>query len=118
MAYLTFPQASRIKKKLHFNYVIQYKKKISSKNLLLYYVTNQDAERKFAFSVSKKVSKRAVDRSKIRRQLKEVFRLNQHSINKRYDMLIIAKQSILNTTFKTLEDEIKELVDRIGLWIH
>lgn len=118
MAYLTFPQSSRLKKKIDFSYLIHNKKKISGKNVLLYYVKIQDSGQKFAFSVSKKVDKKAVVRNKIRRQLKEIIRLNQHSINKRYDMLLIAKNTILDTDFKQLESEVKELMDRVGLWIH
>tara|TARA_Y200000002_G_scaffold373982_1_gene373986 strand:+ start:227 stop:583 length:357 start_codon:yes stop_codon:yes gene_type:complete len=118
VAYLTFPQSSRIKKKLHFSYLIQNKKKISRKYLLIYYVERQASEQSFAFSVSKKVNKKAVIRNKIRRQLKEIIRVNQYSINKRYDMLLIAKQTILNADFSEVETEIKELLDRIGLWIH
>lgn len=117
MANLEFPQSKRLKLKRHFDYLIENKKKISSQNFLIYYTECLEPERKIAFSVSKKISKFAYVRNKIRRQLKEVFRVNQHYINKRYDMLIIAKQTVINASFKDKENDLKELLDRIGLWI-
>lgn len=117
MANLDFPQSDRLKKKLHFNYLLENKKKISGDNFLIYYTECLAPERKIAFSVSKKISKKAFERNKVRRQLKEIFRINQHFINKRYDMLIIAKQTILTTSFQNIERDLKELMDKIGLWI-
>lgn len=117
MANLDFPQSNRLKKKLHFDYLIENKKKISTDYFLLFYTDCKENERKVAFSVGKKVSKKAVERNTLRRRLKEVFRINQHNINKRYDMLIIAKPEMLKCSFDQLNKDLEEVMDKIGLWI-
>jgi ribonuclease P protein component len=56
--------------------------------------------------VSKKIDKRAVIRNKIRRRVKEVFRLNENFQN-HFDTQIIVKRNIINIKFNDLKKEIK-----------
>ena len=52
--------------------------------------------------VSKKVSKKAVVRNKIKRRLREIFRLNQNSLDS-FDIVIIAKQNAAECEYADLE---------------
>ena len=52
--------------------------------------------------VSKKVSKKAVERNKLKRRLREIFRLNQNSLDS-FDIVIIAKQNAADCTYTDLE---------------
>lgn len=58
---------------------------------------------RFGFVVSTKISGKATERNRIRRQLKEAFRFFLSQINEGLDVVILVKKSILNKSF----DEIK-----------
>jgi len=64
---------------------------------------------RFAFIVGFKVSRKAVIRNKIKRNLREVVRKNLSQIKSGLDFLIIAKPSIINKNSKEIETEMKKL---------
>ncbi|MBN1298890.1 MAG: ribonuclease P protein component [Actinobacteria bacterium] len=60
---------------------------------------------RLGYVVSKKIGK-AVERNKLKRQIKEIFR-NLQKINKdSFNILIIAKKPIMNLGFNSLKDQI------------
>lgn len=65
----------------------------------------QDSLKKFGFIISKKISKRAVDRNKIKRLLSEVVRKNLDNFDEGIRGIFLAKKEILG---KSLEDLGKE----------
>jgi len=72
---------------------------------------------RFGVTVSRKVDKRAVIRNKIRRRVKEVFRLNQHKIKGPIDIVIIARTNALKCTLKEAEKEILSALRQHGFLI-
>ena len=67
---------------------------------------NKLANSRFGFIVSAKISKKAVDRNKIKRQLRQVIRDSIKEIKPGYDVVIITQPAIINKEYK----EIKNLV--------
>lgn len=67
-------------------------------------------EAKIGFIVSKKISKRAVDRNKIRRTMSELVR---HEIKNKEGLkgVFLAKQSILKAKRIDLEKEVKRILN-------
>ena len=63
-------------------------------------------ERKFGFIVSKKISKRAVDRNRIRRLLAESVRINMDKIDINIWGVFLAKKSLLGKKFREVEEEL------------
>lgn len=59
-------------------------------------------------TVSKKRAKRAVDRNRIKRQIRETFRLKQPKIPA-FDIVIIAKQGIVEQDNAALRDTLNYL---------
>lgn len=59
--------------------------------------------------VGTKISKRAVRRNKIKRLLREVFRLKINSIKPGFDIVVIPNIAVLEKKFK----EIQQAVDRV-----
>lgn len=70
-------------------------------------------EKRFGFIVSKKVSKRAVDRNKIRRLLAEGARENMGEIKEGVFGIFLAKKTLLGKKFGEVEKEIKEVFKKI-----
>lgn len=59
--------------------------------------------------------KLAAQRNKLRRYLKEMFRLNKHIFKKGYDIIAIPKRGCVNLTFSELRDDFIETVKKAGI---
>ncbi|MBI3290109.1 ribonuclease P protein component [Candidatus Microgenomates bacterium] len=69
------PKENRLNKKADFNLVSKKGQIVQSKNFgLAYLVTGASTPPKFGFIVSNKISKRAVDRNRIKRILRQIIR--------------------------------------------
>lgn len=69
-----------------------------------------------AVVVSKKVSKSAVKRNRIRRRIYEIIRLNQTNIGKPYEFIIsVYSDQLLDWPSARLETEITKLLARAGI---
>ena len=69
-----------------------------------------------AFVTSKKIGK-SVYRNKIKRRIKEIYRLNQFNVNPSYDYIFIAKPYIIGSTYKEVEQEMVYLFKKRQLWL-
>jgi ribonuclease P protein component len=69
----------------------------------------EDEEKKFGFIISKKVSKKAVDRNKIKRRIAEVIRKNLEKFEPGIRIIFLAKKETLNKKIEEIENEIKKL---------
>ncbi len=86
-------------------------KVIKKNNFILIYKKNNLEFPRFAFIASKKFSKRAVDRNRAKRLLKEAVRKRLDKLSKfHYDFIFIAKKNILG---KKLNDVLNEIDDII-----
>jgi ribonuclease P protein component len=74
---------------------------------------------KIAFTVGLKVSKSAVKRNKIKRQTREIVRLllKAGKIKKGFMMVVVAKPDILNKDYFEIEQAIKKIFKKAGLFI-
>jgi ribonuclease P protein component len=105
----------RIKKSSNFRYVYSRGKSVSDRNLVLYIAKNGKSINKVGLSVSKKIGK-SVTRNRIRRLIKEAYRLNKNSFKKGYDLVFIARISSAKASFFDIEKSIKYLMSRSGLF--
>lgn len=71
-------------------------------------LVKDDDEKKFAFIISKKISKRAVDRNKIKRYLSQILKNNLEIIKNGTRGLFLVKKDILNKKIEEIEREIKK----------
>ncbi len=81
----TFPKKERICSKKTFDYLFTHGQKMKHGPLRCIYIFNPPDELiespvSVAFSVPKRLLKRAVDRNYIKRRLREGFRLHKHSL--------------------------------------
>lgn len=80
--------------------------------LILFMRRNKEQEKRFGFSVSKKVGK-AVVRNRVKRLLKEACRRNVNSFPDGCDYIIIAKKEVLEENFHTISQKILKLLQKI-----
>jgi len=67
---------------------------------------------KFGFIISKKISKRAVDRNRIKRKICEVLKNKINEFNPGMRIIFLAKKSLLEAKQDELEREIDKLISK------
>ena len=77
-------------------------KKYWNRNLILYVRKNGLKYSRVGFSITKKVGNSVV-RNKIRRRMKEIYRLNFDNIKVGYDIIFIPKKNTVDINYKDLE---------------
>ena len=108
-----FPKKNRLTKNKEFDHV--FKKGRSSYNGIIGLKTaSNDLDiNRFGIIVSKKASKKAVERNKIKRQIRAIIR--SKSLKKGYDCLVIALPKIESLSHEEIEKSIINNLTRLRL---
>jgi len=83
---------NRLRKKQEFEEVYKKGKSFSFENITLRFVKNKLECSRIGFVVSGKFSKKAVERNKIKRQLRAILRKNIQLLDSGLDIVIIPKK--------------------------
>ena len=102
------PKKEILRGRGNFDYIFKKGKSISSDHTIILYIESQ--EKKAGFVVSKKV-KKAVQRNRFKRLLREIYRLNKFLFPDKYYYVLLAKGTSDN--FHILKDEILALIKKI-----
>ena len=82
--------------------------------------SNKDEPARFAVVISAKVSKKATQRNRKKRQMREILRLSSPSFAKGFLFLVIMKDKCLEAKYRDLEEEFlvigKRILRRIIGW--
>ena len=70
---------------------------------------------KFGIVISSKISKKAVVRNKIRRQIREVLRENLINIKTGQKVMIVVKNTALDKDFKEIRQDLENLLKKSNL---
>ncbi len=79
-------------------------------------ISNELDHNRFGILVGIKVSKKAVERNKIKRQIREIVRLELNKLKHGYDCVIMALSPILDKQYKDIEKSIKNHFVRLKLY--
>lgn len=109
-----FSRRQRLKKVSDFNRVYSEGRRIASWSLILIFGASPVEVTRLGISVSKKIGK-AVVRNRVKRLLREAFRLNKHKLKKGYDILLVARKGVESLKFQEVEAQVLELFRRGGL---
>ena len=75
----------------------------------------EDADLRLGVVVSRRTFRRAVDRNRAKRLLREAFRLNRGRLQGRVDVVLVGRQAILSETFGTIENDLMRLASKARL---
>jgi ribonuclease P protein component len=100
----------RLKKDIDF--VFRKGKKYTGQVFYLKYVNSEKSSPRYVIIVSSKISKKAVIRNKIRRQIKEIIRKYKKFIPA-VDFAVFVQKNILEKKFGEIEKEMLFLLSRI-----
>lgn len=95
-----------------------YNKRISfaNKYLVMYIAPNNLNEIRIGISVSKKVGN-SVIRHRVTRLIRESYRLNKSCIRTGIDIVVVARQSAKNKSFKEIESALIHLLNLHNIYI-
>ncbi|MCK9443759.1 MAG: ribonuclease P protein component [Tissierellaceae bacterium] len=95
-------KVNRLRSNMEFKKVYSGGKNYWNKYLIIYVRKNNLNYTRIGYSISKKVGNSVV-RNKIRRRMKEIYRLKLNNIKEGYDIIIIPKRNAVNISYLELE---------------
>ncbi len=105
-------------KPLKLNHVFRrlYQKgnQAGNRYLVLYARKNRTRENRVGITTGKKLG-HAVTRNRVRRRLREIYRLNEDRFVPGYDIVVVARSQAVNASFAQLQDSYLALAARIGI---
>ena len=82
--------------------------------LVLYARKNRSATNRVGITVGKKLGG-AVTRNRVRRRLREVYRLNEARFAPGYDIVVVARSRCIDADFQKLEKAYLSLAEKAGI---
>ncbi|MBC8590883.1 ribonuclease P protein component [Wansuia hejianensis] len=100
----------RLRKNMEFKKVYDCGKNYWNRNLIMYVKTNNLDKTRVGYTITKKIGNSVV-RNKIRRRMKEIYRLNFHNIKEGYDIVFIPKKNVVNMSYDQLENSFLHIMN-------
>ncbi|MDD5291214.1 MAG: ribonuclease P protein component [Patescibacteria group bacterium] len=107
---------NQLKKDKEFDWVFKNGRSGFGKFLGIKAAANGLGASRFGILVSNKISKNAVERNKIKRQIREMVRLQIPIIKPGFDVVIITLPLILGKSYLEVEKEIGRNFKKLGLY--
>lgn len=103
-----FGKSQRLLKPAEFKRVFELRQSAHNAHFGIYAVKNTSGQPRVGLVVSKKVSKKAVVRNRIKRQVRENFRLQIESFGA-FDFVVVAKAPLSAIAFDTIIPQLQPL---------
>lgn len=97
-----------------FRRLYQKGSQAGNRYLVLYCRKNHSHENRIGLTTGKKLGK-AVTRNRVRRRLREIYRLHEGQFVPGYDIVVVARSQAVGATFQQLEQSYLSLAARLGL---
>jgi len=105
---------SSLIKNYEFKRLYRKGKNAASKHVVVYSMKNGKTENKLGITVSTKLGG-AVTRNRIRRRLKEIYRLNENDLLTGFNIVIIARVASRDAGWNELESSVLHLFRKLDL---
>ncbi|MCH5159395.1 MAG: ribonuclease P protein component [Clostridiales bacterium] len=103
----------RLKKNYQYNYVYKHASSVADKNFILLYCASNNKQSKVGFSVSKKYGK-AVQRNRIRRQLKAAVSTLMPNVKEGFNAVFIPRRHE-EYRYDEIVASVQKLFEKAGL---
>lgn len=106
------PKENRLKREKEFEAVFKGGRTLKGKSVFLRYLINGTDKTRIGFVVSKKISKLAVTRNKIKRRMRDIVRLKKDKIKEGLSIVIVSLPSIAKLTYKEIKEDLENLLNK------
>jgi len=103
-----------LKKNYEFRRLYNRGKSAASQCVVVYCRRNNGTRNRLGITVSTKIGG-AVQRNRVRRRLKEIYRLNEEMTTQGYDIVIVARMRSRFVSFHELETSVLALFRKLGI---
>lgn len=105
----------RLKKNRDFRRVFQRGKSVATGKLVLYWFERRSGTFRVGFSVSKKIGN-AVERNRIKRLLRECFRLHEETLQERpLDFVVVCRPGASEMDYDAVDADVRKLLRKAKL---
>ena len=101
-----------VKSNEEFNLIMHKGKCLKNKYFVLYMMDNNLEKYRFGISVGKKICN-AVNRNKLKRQVRNILDYHKNIYSKSKDYIIIVRKSSLNEQYSILEENLVNLLKKM-----
>ena len=107
-----FPRARRIVRNADYQRIFSNGRRRAGRFQVLWVGSGKAVEPRVGVIASKRTFRRAVDRARAKRLLREAFRLNREKFERDTDCVLVARRAILNAGRRDVEQDLLALARR------
>jgi ribonuclease P protein component len=111
----TLRKAERIRRRKEFLDIYRKGKRFETRNFTLIISINEAGGKRLGIAVGKRVVKKAIARNRIKRLLREYFRLNKGRLPSSTDMVIIVRKDVSSRSYGDIFPELEGLLREGGV---
>jgi ribonuclease P protein component len=105
----SFRKNDRITQPQDFRRVMKLGRRLPSRNFLLFIQKNEGAFHRLGIVVKKEIGP-ATYRNRMKRYVREFFRLHKHQIKGSYDIILMVKKGCTANRYREAEEELRRLL--------
>lgn len=109
------PKTNRLVKTKDFEKVFKQGRSFFTKLMGVKILGGQAKNNRFGVIISAKVSKKAVERNRLKRQIREALRELNKKLLQGFDLAIIVSPNLLKSDFKAIKNELEKVFIRLRL---
>ncbi|MCL2222539.1 MAG: ribonuclease P protein component [Oscillospiraceae bacterium] len=106
--------STSLKKNYEFKRLYNRGRSAASKYAVVYCFKTGRDENRLGITVTTKLGG-AVQRNRIRRRLKEIYRINEAALRRGYDIVFVARMRCIGAPWRELESSVLYLLQKLGL---
>lgn len=103
-----------LKNNFEFRRIYSRGKSLAAPNIVLYCRKNRLSVNRLGITVSAKLG-HAVERNRIRRRLREIYRLHEHELLPGFDLIVVARGRGMHAPYGKLEGDFMLLSGKLGI---